>query len=76
MAHTGLGIFGMVGGGGGGAAYILKFCSRMDVKLIVYCLETPLFVVTNDWLQLSDFAVRKLCGYNKVLFYCIETQKL
>ena len=43
----------------GGAAYIHKFVQEWIFKLIVYCLETPKFVVTTNWLQLSPFAVWK-----------------
>ena len=41
-----------------------KFFSSMDFKLIIYCLETPKFNATTNWLQLSTFTVWKPCGYN------------
>ena len=55
--HTGLRTLGMVGWGGGGGGCIHKSCSRMDIKLIFYCLETPKFVVTTNWLQLSTSTI-------------------
>ena len=59
--HTGLGTLGMVRGGGGGGKKTSTSLSRMIFKQIGYCVETQKFVVT--------------CGYNLMLFYCIETQK-
>ena len=41
------------GGGGGGGGYIHNFYSRINLYPIFYCLETPKFVVTSNWLQLS-----------------------
>ena len=60
----------MVGRGGGGG-YVHKFSSRMDLLIIIYCLEVPKFVVITSclllvflcmqtlWLQLSTFTVLK-----------------
>ena len=58
VAHTYRSRKTLNGGAGAGAACIHKFCSRMDIfKLIVYCMKSPKFVVTTNWL----------------CFYCRET---
>ena len=64
----------MGGGGGGGEGYIHKFSSGMDFKLILYCLETPKFIVTINWLLLSVLLSENPVDITKY-FYCIETQK-
>ena len=70
--HTGLGTLGMVGGGGGGGGYIhIFFWSRMDFQQIVYCMETPKFVVATKWLQLSTVLYRNPMLTTKY-FYCIN----
>ena len=60
------------GRGGRGVACIHKSCSRMDFPLIVYCYETPIFVVTTNWLQVVLY-----CRENLLLklgnFHYIET---
>ena len=42
---------------------------------IVYCLETPKFIVTTNWLLLSALQYGNPVVKTKN-FYCIETRKL
>ena len=61
MAHKPRNTWNCGGGGGGGGGesggggYSHKFVSRIDFRLIVYCLETAKFVDTTKWLQLSGY---------------------
>ena len=58
--HAGLGILGMVGEGGG-----VDTSQEWIDNFFFYCMGTPKFVVTTNWLTLSDFTRwREKSGYN------------
>ena len=59
--HTGLGTLGMVVVGEGEVSIGHRFCSKngflSDCYLIVYCLETPKFVVTTKYFTVKKIPV-------------------
>ena len=59
ILYTGLGIHGMLCGGGGGGG------EHTSTSFAQECImETPMFSLTTNRLQLSSFTVQKPCGYN------------
>ena len=50
---------GRMGGGGGVSIYPLVLLRNGYLVVFFYCFETPKFVVTTYWLQISAFTAWK-----------------